>query len=161
MKNSLENAARVGDEVILVKKKAQELQDLGIPSSAIRNRLGPLNLLWSKAQAQIAELKNLRRISSSHSDIRPTSDEHASAGRVKYSTPQRLDSAYSSPTSSLAEYREKVNNLREMLSQLQRMLAEENFTEFGVTQQELLQVSNHQDTSITNFLYRKRITFLP
>lgn len=131
----------MGDEVISVKKKAQELQDLGIPSSAIRNRLSALNLVWNKAQTQIAELKNIRRISSSHSDIRAPCEEEGSTARIKYSTPQRLDSAYSSPTSSLTEYREKVNNLREMLSQLQRMLAEENFTEFGVTQQELLQVS--------------------
>lgn len=122
-----------------MKKKAQDLQDLGIPSNAIRNKLGNLTLIWNKAQLQIAELKNIRRISSSHGDVYPSREDEA--GRIKYSTPQRLDSAYSSPTSSLAEYHEKVNNLRDVLSHLQRMLADENFTEFGLAQQELLQVS--------------------
>ncbi|OQR72974.1 dystrophin-like [Tropilaelaps mercedesae] len=138
--NSLESAARVGDEVNSVKKKAQELQDLGIPSSTIRSRLVSLTLIWSKAQTQISELKDLRRISNSHGDLLPSREDDGPTSRTKFSTPQRLDSAYSSPTSSLAEYIDKVNNLREMLSDLQRMLADENFTEFGVEQQELLQV---------------------
>ncbi|XP_022701395.1 dystrophin-like isoform X1 [Varroa jacobsoni] len=144
--NSLESAARVGDEVNLVKKKAQDLQDLGIPSNAIRNKLGNLTLIWNKAQLQIAELKNIRRISSSHGDVYPSREDEA--GRIKYSTPQRLDSAYSSPTSSLAEYHEKVNNLRDVLSHLQRMLADENFTEFGLAQQELLQTIKESIASL-------------
>lgn len=131
----MEVAASVGESVNVVKKKAQELQDLGIPSSTIRKRLLGLTKVWGEAQKQIAELKSLRRTSSSHPDVRTVQEDNAG----KYSTPRRLDSAYSSPTSSFPEYLEKISSLRYALTSLQRMLGDENFSEFGPAQKELLQ----------------------